>query len=93
MFQMLTSDFRGDFGPEKFSVKHLKKLVDRDLKTEGWSKYLRGVSEEDYDAAGRRQGRLFRLSERSGLHKVGRLRVVFAEIGRASLSSLIFPLL
>ena len=49
MFQMLTSDFRGDFGPEKFSVKHLKKLVDRDLKTEGWSKYLRGVSEEDYE--------------------------------------------
>lgn len=46
---MLTSDFRGDFGPEKFSVKHLKKLVDRDLKTEGWSKYLRGVSEEDYE--------------------------------------------
>ena len=46
---MLTSDFRGDFGPEKFSVKHLKKLVDRELKAEGWSKYLRGVSEEDYE--------------------------------------------
>ena len=46
---MLTSDFRGDFGPEKFSVKHLKKLVDRDLKTEGWSHYLRRVSEEDYE--------------------------------------------
>ena len=49
VFQNLATDFRGDFGPEKFSVKHLKKLVARELKAEGWSKYLRGVSEEVYE--------------------------------------------
>ena len=46
---MLANDFRGEFGPEKFSVKHLNKIVTRELKAEGWVKMLRGTTDEVYD--------------------------------------------
>ena len=49
MFQMLTSDFRGQFGPEKFSTKHLEKLIDSEIKAEGRLKRFWGLKQDEYE--------------------------------------------